>query len=159
MAITRAIATVATLASVANADYFCETLPDQDNQHTWSTPLLNADPRAIFGGDLSYSCNHSSGGVTYNQNLVYLFDYGANTTRTQKVLTNGNDTFRMDMSAPLAIQSLTPASWGGRPPPTAQRRRGPDRASPPLSSHRRRGHPAGWGVRIAVRQWSEQRRS
>lgn len=63
-----AVAAVGALsASVASAEYFCESLPDQDTPHTFRTPLLNADQRTVFAGDVSYACNHSSGGVTYLQ--------------------------------------------------------------------------------------------
>ena len=65
------VAAVATLSGAANAEYFCESLPDQATAHTFRTPLLNADERTVFAGDISYDCNHSSGGVTYLQNLPY----------------------------------------------------------------------------------------
>ena len=98
-----AVAAVGALsASVASAEYFCESLPDQDTPHTFRTPLLNADQRTVFAGDISYDCNHSSGGVTYLQNLSYIFDYSKNSTQNQKVLgVLKNDTFRLDMSASL----------------------------------------------------------
>ena len=96
------VAAVATLSGAANAEYFCESLPDQATAHTFRTPLLNADERTVFAGDISYDCNHSSGGVTYLQNLSYIFDYSKNSTQNQKVLgVLKNDTFRLDMSASL----------------------------------------------------------
>lgn len=104
-----ALAALTASATVARAQYFCESLPDQDNAHSFSTPLLNKDHRTVFSGDIQYGCNHSSGGVTYNQNLSYIFDYSENATAGMKVLgLLGNDAFRLDMSASLSLQTRPP---------------------------------------------------
>jgi hypothetical protein len=104
-----ALAALIASATVARAQYTCGTLNDQDNAHSFSTPLLNKDHRTVFSGDIQYGCNHSSGGVTYNQNLSYIFDYSENATAGMKVLGPlGNDTFRLDMSASLSLQTRPP---------------------------------------------------
>ena len=70
---------------------------------SFSTPLLNDDQRSLFLGNLQYSCNSTSGGVTYKQNLSYVFDYSQNATAGKPnagALTN--DSFRLDLSTPPA---------------------------------------------------------
>ena len=63
----------------------------------WNTPLNIDDEgaRAFYTGALSYACNHTSGDVTYLQNMSFVFDYsGGENTDTR------GDIFRLDFSAP-----------------------------------------------------------
>lgn len=79
----------------ARAQYFCKDLPDQDEAHYFSTPLYGEDTRTSYSGMLSYACNHSSGGVTYKQNMSYIFDYSGGENVTTGTY---GDIFRLDFS-------------------------------------------------------------
>ena len=94
-----------------SAQEMCPELSDQDDVKSFSTPLLNDDQRSLFLGNLQYSCNSTSGGVTYKQNLSYVFDYSQNATAGKPnagALTN--DSFRLDLSTPPApIPACSPS--------------------------------------------------
>ena len=79
----------------ARAQFFCSGLPDQDQPHYFSTPLYGEDTRTVYSGELMYACNHSSGGVTYLQNMSYIFDYSGGENATTDT---GGDIFRLDFS-------------------------------------------------------------
>lgn len=79
----------------ARAQFFCSTLDDQDTPHYFSTPLYGEDTRTVYSGELMYACNHSSGGVTYLQNMSYIFDYSGGENATTDT---GGDIFRLDFS-------------------------------------------------------------
>ena len=88
-------------AGAGSAQEMCPELSDQDDVKSFSTPLLNDDQRSLFLGNLQYSCNSTSGGVTYKQNLSYIFDYSQNATAGKpNVGALTNDSFRLDLSTP-----------------------------------------------------------
>jgi len=98
------------------AQEMCPELSDQDDVKSFSTPLLNDDQRSLFLGNLQYSCNSTSGGVTYKQNLSYIFDYSQNATAGKpNVGALTNDSFRLDLSTPPARSLRAPPL--AAPPP------------------------------------------
>lgn len=96
-----AMASLALLTAVggARAQFFCSGLPDQDTPHYFSTPLYGEDTRTVYSGELMYACNHSSGGVTYLQNMSYIFDYSGGENATTDT---GGDIFRLDFNFSMA---------------------------------------------------------
>jgi hypothetical protein len=70
----RTAALLAVGATAALAQHDCPTLPDQGTQHIFRAHLENGnDDTSAWTGNVSYTCNYTTGGVIYNQNLVFSF--------------------------------------------------------------------------------------
>ena len=66
------IAALAAVAATASA-FTCGSLTDQDSEYIFRRPLVPGDDSSLFTGNISYSCNETTGGVTYLQNLLFSF--------------------------------------------------------------------------------------